>query len=64
LLKRFFAPGNAPAIGSDRSLLAVKPCRGARVEKQEFFCTRLEGASSTARASRGSSGRLPREPST
>src|SRR5438477_11551685 len=35
--------GDAAGGRVDRLLLAAKPCRRARVEKQEFFCTRLEG---------------------
>src|SRR2546425_13067654 len=36
-------PGDAAGDRVDRLLLAAKPCRRARVEKQEVFCTRLGG---------------------
>src|SRR5712691_7512093 len=35
--------GDAAGDRVDRLLLAAKPCRRARVEKQQFFSTRLEG---------------------
>src|SRR5205814_21021 len=36
-------PGDAAGDRVDRLVLAAKPCRRARVEKQEFFCMRLDG---------------------